>query len=281
MKLQVFHRTRHLYAGSVRESFNETRLQPPDTEGQRRHSFILKVLPTSRLRHYLDFYLNCVHVFEVAEPHNELTVEATSIVTTSQPPVLPDHGQLAPLSSMDACLRMERCYDFLQPTHYVSLTSEVRHFAEEEKGESDAWRLALTLMGKVFREFSYESAATTVNTTVSEVMRLRRGVCQDFAHVMLGLCRARKIPARYVSGYFYNGPVGQLRGAQASHAWVEVFLLEHGWRGLDPTNNQLVDERYVKVAIGRDYADVSPLKGTYRGPVGKQLDVTVLVSLVD
>ena len=173
MKLQVFHRTRHLYAGSVRESFNETRLQPPDTEGQRRHSFILKVLPSSRLRHYLDFYLNCVHVFEVAEPHNELTVEATSIVTTSEQPLLPDDGQLAPLSSMDACLRMERCYDFLQPTHYVAMSSEVRYFAEDEMIDTDAWQLALSLMRKVHREISYEPLSTNVHTTTADVMRLR------------------------------------------------------------------------------------------------------------
>jgi transglutaminase-like putative cysteine protease len=116
---------------------------------------------------------------------------------------------------------------------------------------------------------------------MSEVLKNRRGVCQDFAHVMIGICRALKIPTRYVSGYLYNGPADQLRGAQASHAWVEIFLPELGWRGLDPTNAQQPDERYVKIAAGRDYADVSPLRGTFRGPPQRKMAVEVLVSSLE
>ncbi len=114
-----------------------------------------------------------------------------------------------------------------------------------------------------------------------EVLQLRRGVCQDFAHVMIALCRAVKIPARYVSGYLYNGPVDELRGAQASHAWLEVFLPGLGWRGLDPTNDHQPDERYVKLAVGRDYADVSPLRGTYRGTPQRKMTIDVLVSSLE
>jgi len=114
-----------------------------------------------------------------------------------------------------------------------------------------------------------------------EVLKTRAGVCQDFAHVMLGLCRALKIPARYVSGYLYNGPADQLKGAQASHAWVEVYVPGHGWCGLDPTNNRAADGHYVKVATGRDFADVSPLKGTYRGTAKRELTVDVLVSRLE
>jgi transglutaminase-like putative cysteine protease len=111
-----------------------------------------------------------------------------------------------------------------------------------------------------------------------EVLEQKAGVCQDFAHVMLGMCRALKIPARYVSGYIYNGPSGTLAGAQASHAWCEVYLPDLGWRALDPTNNQQADERYVKVAAGRDYADVAPIKGQYRGTPQKTMNVTVQVT---
>jgi transglutaminase-like putative cysteine protease len=114
-----------------------------------------------------------------------------------------------------------------------------------------------------------------------DVLRTKRGVCQDFAHVMLGVCRSLKIPCRYVSGYLYNGPADRLRGAQASHAWVEVYLPELGWHGLDPTNNGQPDERYVKVAVGRDYADVAPLKGTYRGTGERKMTVDVLVTALD
>jgi transglutaminase-like putative cysteine protease len=116
---------------------------------------------------------------------------------------------------------------------------------------------------------------------MEEALRLRQGVCQDFAHVMIGLCRALKIPARYVSGYLYNGPADELKGSQATHAWVDVFLPGLGWRGLDPTNQQPVNGRYVKVAIGRDYADVSPFRGTYRGTANRRLSVDVLVTRLD
>ena len=116
---------------------------------------------------------------------------------------------------------------------------------------------------------------------MNEAIRLRQGVCQDFAHIMIGLCRSLKIPARYVSGYLYNGPIDQLKGAQASHAWVEVFVPRIGWIGLDPTNNQPAGEHHVKAAIGRDYADVSPLRGTYHGGNQRVLTVEVLVSRLD
>lgn len=279
MRLQVFHRTQHTYASPVRESFNEVRLQPTNTETQRRHSFILKVLPPTRLTHYLDFNMNCVHMFEIAEPHTELIVEATSVVTTSEQ-LLPDDAPAAPFSSLVGCERLERCYDYLQPSYYVPLTSEVKAFAQNI-GPDDVWLTALALMNKVYSDFEYRPASTTVQTTVVEALRLRHGVCQDFAHVLLGLCRARRIPARYVSGYLYNGPVDQLKGAQASHAWIEVYLPNHGWRGLDPTNNQQVNQRYVKVAVGRDYSDVSPMRGNYRGTAERRLHVEVLVTALD
>ena len=282
MKLQVYHRTRYAYGAPVRDSFNEARLQPPDTDEQRRHSFILRVLPSARLTHYLDFYLNCVHMFEVNEPHSELVVEATSTVFTSDAPNYPEDATPTPLANLVGCARMDRCYDFLQASTYVNTGPEAWRLSLDASGEqSDAWQTALAVQRFVHREFTYLPASTHVHTTMDEVLRLRSGVCQDFAHVMLGLCRARHIPARYVSGYLYNGPADQLKGAQASHAWVEVFLPDLGWRGLDPTNNQQVNGHYVKVAVGRDYADVSPVKGTYRGTSDRKLTVEVLVTKLE
>src|SRR5690606_13079301 len=110
-----------------------------------------------------------------------------------------------------------------------------------------------------------------------EAYRLRRGVCQDFTHVMIGLCRAAGIPARYASGYLYNGPSDILIGSQASHAWCEVYLPTAGWIGFDPTNNHLADQRYVKVAVGRDYEDVTPVGGSYHGTGHCRLEVHVSV----
>ena len=144
-------------------------------------------------------------------------------------------------------------------------------------GIDDVWFAAQTIMRFIYDNFDYTPDATTVSTVMTEVLAHRRGVCQDFAHVMLGMCRSLKIPARYVSGYLYNGPDGHLLGSQASHAWCEVFLPGLGWRALDPTNNQFADERYVKVAVGRDYGDIVPVKGTYKGTRSKTMKVSVQV----
>ena len=282
MKLHVLHRTRFKYGADVRESFNEARLQPVTTGGQVCQSFVLKVLPTARLSHYLDFHLNYVHLFEVTEPHTELTVEANSVVTTVAGPALEAAITPAPLAEIGACLRLDRCYDFLQSSTYVEVGAELWRLAvDATDGQTDAWQAAQAIMRHIHREFRYQPAATHVHTHMRDVLQARAGVCQDFAHVMIGLCRALKIPARYVSGYHYNGPADQLKGAQASHAWVEVYVPGHGWCGLDPTNDRLADGHYVKVAAGRDYADVSPLKGTYRGTAKRQLSVDVLVTRLE
>lgn len=282
MKLHVLHRTRYKYATSVYESFNETRLQPVSTGAQTCHSFVLKVLPTSRLSHYIDFHLNYVHLFEINQPHTELNVEANSVVTTGDVPVLAAAAAPAPLARLAECARLERCYDFLQSSTYVEVNADLWRLAiDATEGQADTWQAAQAIMRHIHREFRYQPAVTHAHTHMRDVLQNRAGVCQDFAHVMLGLCRALKIPARYVSGYLYNGPVDQLKGAQASHAWVEVYVLGHGWCGLDPTNDKLVDGHYVKVAVGRDFADVSPVKGTYRGTAKRELFVEVLVTRLE
>lgn len=278
MKLHVLHRTRFRYATSVHESFNEARLQPVSTGSQTCQSFVLKVLPASRLSHYLDFHRNCVHLFEVNHPHTELTVEANSVVTTGDAPALPADATPAPLDRLSECARLDRCYDFLQSSTYVEVNADLWKLAlDVTAGQTDAWQVVQAIMHHIHREFRYQPAVTHAHTHMREVLATRSGVCQDFAHVMIGLCRALKIPARYVSGYLYNGPADQLKGAQASHAWVEAYVLGHGWCGLDPTNDRLVQGHHVKVATGRDYADVSPLKGTYRGTAKRELTVEVLV----
>lgn len=282
MKLHVFHRTHYAYASPVADSFNEARLQPTSSDGQVCERFMLKVLPATRLTHYLDFQRNYVHLFDIGEPHRELSVEATSVVTTTAERVLPPDRETTPLAEMGRCARLENCHDFLQGSRFVEQHPAAWKLGlDTTSGIADAWQAAQAVMHQIHREFTYKPGATQVHTTMSEVLRARHGVCQDFAHVMIGVCRALKIPTRYVSGYLYNGPADQLRGAQASHAWVEVYLPNLGWRGLDPTNNRQPDERYVKISVGRDYADVSPLRGTYRGTAQRKMTVEVLVSALE
>jgi transglutaminase-like putative cysteine protease len=279
MKLHVIHRTRYEYPAAVIESFNETRLQPTSSDGQVCHSFLLKVLPSTRLAHYLDFYLNCVHFFEIPEPHTSLHIESSSVVSTVSR-VLPPYQMTVPMDRLKECLAMEQCYDFMQSSKHVEIDAATWRLAlDATMDERDAWQAAMKVMQFIHSDFEYQPAATTVNTPVAEVIGHRKGVCQDFTHVMLAMCRALKIPARYVSGYLYNGPKDELEGAQASHAWCEVYIPDFGWRGLDPTNDQQADERYIKVAVGRDYADIVPVQGTYRGTGSKKMAVEVNVTL--
>src|SRR6266850_4249279 len=277
MKLHVVHRTTYRYAGPVTQNLNEVRLKPMSADGQVCDSFSLTTQPVSRLSPYLDFYFNYVEFFEVQEPHKELTIESVSTVTTHSRS-LPRDAVTAPTTRLPECLQLERCYDFIQPSALVAVSPLVWRLAlDASAGNTDVWQCAVAIMLFIYSGFSYVPNATSVNTHMSEVLQQRRGVCQDFAHVMLGMCRAIKIPARYVSGYIYNGRADQLVGAQASHAWCEVFLPDLGWHGLDPTNNQPVDDRYVKVATGRDYADAAPVKGHFRGTPSREMKVEVEV----
>lgn len=281
MKLQVTHRTRYEYASPVRESFNEARLHPVSNEHQVCESFLLKVLPAVRLSHYTDFHANWVHFFEIPTPHTSLLVESSSKVTTKSI-VLEKDAMPASMERIAECQRMERCFDFLQETSYIERSPDAWRLAVDiTHGQTDMWQAAQAIMGHVHGNFTYTPNVTSVHTHMRDVLRDRRGVCQDLAHVMIGLCRAIGIPTLYVSGYLYNGPADSLLGSQASHAWCEIFLPGIGWRGLDPTNNQQADDRYIKLAVGGDYADVPPLRGHYKGNAERKLDVEVLIERLD
>lgn len=276
MKWEIFHRTRFTYATPVRDSFNEVRLQPVANEQQTVDSFLLKVLPAARLRHYTDFYHNIIHHCEIPEPHTALTVESHARVTTHPSPALAADATPFPLARIDEALRWERSYDFLQPSRFVDTTPETWRLALDALGETpDTWQAALALMRFVHTQLKYEPASTSVHTHMKDVLAQRRGVCQDFAHVLLGLCRAVKIPARYVSGYLAT------ESASATHAWTEVLIPDLGWRALDPTHNCQPGETYVKIGVGRDYADVAPVSGHYVGNTQRSLEVSVQIRAVE
>jgi transglutaminase-like putative cysteine protease len=275
MKFDIFHRTRYTYATPVRDSFNDVRLQPMPIPEQMVESYMLKVLPAVRLTHFKDFYSNWIQHFEIIEPHSYLTIEATSRVITHPPPPLPD----APLCTFEQMLQappIERCFDYLLDSRYVELSPAAWKLAmDATAGVADAWQAVLALMRFVNGFLTYESQSTHVHTHMAEVLHQRRGVCQDFAHLFIGLCRVMKIPARYISGYLAT------EQASAMHAWAEVFVPGHGWRGLDPTHNCQVDGTYVKVSNGRDYGDVSPVSGNYRGTRDRKMEVEVRIMPVD
>jgi len=283
MYLRVHHRTRYVYRLPVLDSYNEVRLRPATDDPKRLTSFILCVNPPRRMRHFRDEHHNYVQWFEIPEPHNELIIDACSrIHTTSQ---YADGGK--PLGiGFDAIAtgeQMDMMHPFLTGSRYVDVDHDVWRLAIDARDErTDVFATAEAIMTFVNTNWLYQANATSASTHMSEVMKDRRGVCQDFSHVMIGMCRALGIPARYVSGYLYNGPTSHLRGAQASHAWCEVWMPGRGWFGLDPTNNTLADERYIKIATGRDYDDAAPIRGSFSGAPGATaaLEVTVEVELV-
>lgn len=275
MRFSVIHRTRYTYATPVKESFNEVRLEPVTNEHQTVEGFVLKVLPPPRLRHYSDFYRNKTHHFEIPEPHASLLVESQFRVTTRSTNWLDPEARPFPRERLAECERQDRCFDFLGPSEFVEITPEVWRTALDVVGdEGDVWQASQALMGYVHREFTYTPQVTSVKTRSSEVFADRRGVCQDFAHVLLALCRSIRIPALYVSGYLHTPE------ANATHAWIEVFLPGVGWCALDPTHNRQPDQNYIKLAVGRDYSDALPIRGTYRGVTERSMQVEVRIEPV-
>jgi transglutaminase-like putative cysteine protease len=282
MYLRVFHRTRYVYRAPVSDSYNEVRLRPATEDKSRLEFFLLNIHPPVRLRHFRDSHRNYVHYFELAEPHTQLTIESQSLLrTTSQY----DSGVPSGIAFDSYNLEEnEMLVPFLGASKFVTVDFDIWKLAIDiQAGRTCVFATAEAIMRYIFEHWTYAPNTTTASTHMLEVLQTKRGVCQDFTHVMLGLCRALKIPARYVSGYLYNAPEGELRGAQASHAWCEVFIPGHGWCGMDPTNNALADERHVKIATGRDYEDAAPVSGHFDGPPGASagLDVKLTIQRLD
>lgn len=282
MRFKVTHTTRYKYRQPASESFAELRVWPGDTPSQKIISRQLKIEPEVTVDSYTDYFGNRVEFFSVPFRHNALSISAIAEVKTLavQPPkALLD----TPLGEARQLFNshLYRHYDFLQstpkvPLHGLSLPEGKRFFREA----APIGECLLKLNRWIYKNFSYTPGATDIATPLPKVLAMRKGVCQDFAHLMLAILRANGLPARYVSGYIEAYDPEQpgaaaLTGAAASHAWVEALLPGDTWWGLDPTNDQTAGERHVTVAVGRDYDDVAPMRGTYKGAQDQRLQVIV------
>lgn len=259
MRLKIRHETTFTYDRPVSEAYTEMRLRPLDAGGQRCLSFSLRTDPRGEVVHYRDRFGNDVGAFDVLGPHERLQVSALSEVSTA-PVFAPDPERLTPLDA----------HDYLMPTAYAPFHERVTAFAADQlaAGPRDT---AEALMAAVRGALRYEKGATDVTTTAAEALERGGGVCQDFTHLFLAACRSRGLPARYVSGYLHAPE------AAASHAWADVYLPEEGWLSLDPTHGVAQTASYVRVAVGRDYADVSPTRGVHKGQAIEALEVKVSV----
>lgn len=277
MKLKITHKTTYTYDSPVIESVNEVRLHPIKNNQQNPLQFSIKLSPNAVTQHYRDLFCNRVDFFEINEPHQRLEIETNLKIQTFPDPKNPYRGNI-PLSTLNHQIDLDAHFDFLMNSHFVAVNPDTWRFAVDISKENP--RLLdciLAICRRTYQHFTYDPKATDSNTTASEAFVRERGVCQDYAHVMIALLRALKIPARYVSGYFLTEDTENDPSAGASHAWLEAYLPNYGWLGIDPTHNELVDERYARLAIGRDYSDVSPVRGTYRGTSYRTLNVAVSV----
>ena len=282
MKLKIYHQTKYQYSNSVKLNENELRLTPKTNRHQYVESSFVYTYPTIQMKHYDDLNFNRVHRFSITHPHQELSIESRSIVHTNprincqQPPYGFKHDDLKSIWGL------EETHSYLQTSTFVDVNPDIWKEAIQIKDQSnDVFQTAYTIMEYIYENYTYTSGSTNVTTHANEIIQKREGVCQDFTHAMIAFCRSIKIPARYVSGYLYDSlRDNSLRGAQASHAWVEIYLAEFGWVGLDPTNRKVVDETYIVLAIGRDYNDVAPVTGSYFGDPNCLLNIYVKVEAI-
>ncbi|EZH65464.1 hypothetical protein DH09_17725 [Bacillaceae bacterium JMAK1] len=282
MKYEIIHINRFDYETPVDQSMNSIRLEPKTDECQRLLVYHTEITPHSLTSHYTDIWGNTVESFYIAEPHTHLEVKTTSVVSIQRSPFV---DQLTYSKAMQDifCSELFRAQylPFLSQTNYTYIEPRQLTNVKNEIGDiQNPVQFAKSLMNYLYAHFSYDPTTTNVNTTAREAIEFKSGVCQDIAHAMIGVLRAQGIPARYVSGYLYVGQDSALVGDAASHAWVEVMAPGIGWISLDPTNNVEALENHIRVGVGRDYGDVSPVQGVYRGG-NQNLDVSVSVTLLD
>lgn len=285
-RYKLLHVTEFRYDGPVSESYNEVRLRPMHDDRQSCLSFRLSSVPHTRATSHRDYFDNWVHQFNVLVEHRHLRVDAESVVLVHAPPTVANDG--IALSEFDAVSEelYEEYFDYIAATTYVPHLAALDELTEASVRESDGSALDFikTVSRLIHERFRYEKGATHVQSTVQDALAKGKGVCQDFAHLLLGAVRKRGFPARYVSGYLVprrtaepGASVEEVIGGQASHAWVEVYVPGSNWISLDPTLGAPVSVRHVRIAYGRDYGDVAPVRGVYRGHAGQRLSVDVKV----
>ena len=282
MLLSVRHSTRYVYDQPVRESVMELWMQPQKRTNQRLITFDLDIDPAAQLFSYADTFGNAVYHFDIPQPHARLNITARSAVETEPAPDLPDQLDRGEWDRLRSDFVRGEHFDFLHAHGFTGPTQALHAFIAERNLEElrvrDPLRALRDLNQIIYEAFAYEAGVTRADSPIDDVLKARKGVCQDFAHVMLAICRGWGLPARYVSGYlFTDRKAGDRSDPDATHAWVEVFLPSLRWVGFDPTNNTLATERHIVCAVGRDYSDVPPSRGVYKGEAESELAVGVSV----
>jgi transglutaminase-like putative cysteine protease len=281
MQYTIRHVTKFSYDEPISESVMEARMQPRSEAWQHCLRFGLSTMPSSRVRMYQDPDGNIVHHFNIPGRHSRLLVTAEAFVEVSAPPPLPDSLASDSWEQMDAATAAGEFWESLNASPFARRTDQLDALAREiglARGD-DPLGTVRRIMSDIFGRFEYAPQSTRVDSPIDDALSERKGVCQDFAHVMIALVRQLGIPCRYVSGYLFQpaGSTGSVDGA--THAWVEAWLPGLAWVGFDPTHNTPAGEHHIRVAVGRDYADVPPTRGVFKGLSAVRSELAVGVSV--
>jgi transglutaminase-like putative cysteine protease len=280
-KFKIRHITKYSYEVPVRDSANQIILYPIKDTHQEVLQHTIQITGNPEVEIHQDYYGNDVGTFTHSKPHNELIIDSRLVVVTKNKPMptvrLSKEDQW---KFYDSIVYQVPYMDFLKVPKAETIPEIEELISQDEFKNKTPLELATVLCTYIFEHFAYKKGITTVETTIEEIWKLKSGVCQDFAHVLLTILRKLKIPARYVSGYICPHKNG-MRGEGATHAWVEAYIPDYGWLGIDPTNNVLVNETHVRLAVGKNFSDCSPVKGTYRGTSNHTLEVAVSVEYED
>jgi transglutaminase-like putative cysteine protease len=277
---KIHHITKYEYDRKVKESVNEIKIFPFNCNEQEtlQHDLIITDQPDIYMYH--DYWGNKTGIFNLLSAHKELVIESKLVVRTISP--LQDRtripsGWQALNNDVQGTLRLME----LTSTKAIDSQDKIDNIAKDILNrEKDVAETVEICNRYIYQNFEYIKGITNIETTVDEILEKHAGVCQDFAHVMLQLLRTLKIPCRYVSGYICPNKNG-MRGEGATHAWVEVWLPGQGWVGIDPTNNIWVTNSHIKLAVGRNFNDSTPVKGTFKGPARQKLSVYVSIGYED
>ena len=282
MYYSIRHLTKFLYSNMVSESMMETRMHPRSDQNQRCLTFHLSVSPRCRVFSYRDHLANQVHHFDIPGQHGQLVIVAESLVEVQ--PAAPVPAALAPeaWAELDSMVEQGDYWEMLLPSEFTAPTPSLDALAEEfdARRHDDPLSVLHQLNEQMYHHFEYVPKSTKVDSPIDLALLTHAGVCQDFAHIMIALVRSKlRIPCRYVSGYLFHGHSDHDRSVtSATHAWVEALVPEIGWMGFDPTNHLVAGDRHIRTAIGRDYSDVPPTHGIFRGRASSELSVAVRVT---
>lgn len=280
-KYKIKHITHYFYNSPVYESINQIMLYPIQDLHQTLHFQSIRITDSPSIEVFKDHYFNQLGIFNILKPHSELSIQSNIVVEVV--PIEIPNLEISIAQQWEEIELLKKDFtlkDFLEVEEFKAkeeISNVVKSLINKEKS---VFENAFNVSEFIFENFTYKQGVTTIESDIDEIWSLKAGVCQDFAHLLLEMLQIAELPSRYVSGYICPKN-HDLRGEGATHAWVEVFLPTYGWIGIDPTNNCLVSDRHVRLAVGKDFHDCTPVKGIYKGSLEHRLEVTVVVENTD